>query len=507
MRPLFVTTSIAYPNGAPHIGYALELLQADAIVRALRMQGRQVYSLTGVDEHGLKIQRAAEAKQVTPQDLVDEMSGVFASLVGQLNIANDRFIRTSDADHVLMAQALWQVCAAKGDIEKRQYQAWYNVKEEEFMGLVSEFPDPSVFGVDPKFIEKIDEVNYFFLLSRYSDRIRQLIETDMYKIVPASRKQEVLNVIDQHGLQDISISREASKLSWGIPVPGDDTQVMYVWFDALTNYLTASCSLDEEGAIVTGDFWPASLHCVGKDIIRFHALIWPGMLLSAGLPLPLELLVHGHLTNEGKKMSKSLGNVADPFAVIEKYGVDAVRWFLLKEVGTTADGDFSEDRLRQVYQADLANTYGNLVSRVWMMVQKYSGGLIPNRHEDYVFSAAEAWKQYDEALSARNLHSAFTIGLGILEQANRLIDSEKPWELAKAGENAKVEGILYQLLEMIRQATLMLTPAIPGTAAKVQEALFSSLPECSFDDACKVGRLEEGGMLGVEQPMLFPRLV
>jgi methionyl-tRNA synthetase len=496
MSTSYVSTSIAYPNAKPHIGYALELVQADFLARTMRMRGEATYFTTGIDEHGIKIQRAAEKAGQTPLEFVDAMALHFTELAERLTTSYDRFIRTTDGDHLLMAQALWRRCLAAGDIEKRRYQAWYDVKEEEFLGLVSEFPDKQVFANerDIQNVELIDEENYFFCLSRYADKVRQLIADDVYKVMPAFRKNELLNVLDTQGLRDISISREVAKLSWGLPVPDDEGQVMYVWFDALTNYLTASASVDELGEIVLTDAWPATVHCVGKDITRFHAFIWPAMLLSAGLPLPKELLVHGFLTSGGQKMSKSIGNVVNPIECIDRTGSEAVRWFLLKEVGTTADSDFTLERLEQVYSADLANNLGNLVSRVWKMVHNYSEGKVPTAPAvatDYSAQIAEYWKQVD----ARSFHVALQLPHQLLEAANRLVDAEKPWVLAKDPVSAeKLQDLLYQLLEMIFQALNLMEPAIPLTVQKARAILFPS------------GTLTSGEVLSQEQPMLFPRL-
>ncbi|MBU6388985.1 methionine--tRNA ligase [Patescibacteria group bacterium] len=495
MKPFYLTTSIVYPNANPHIGYALELVQADFLARYYRDQGRELYFLTGVDEHGLKLQRAAEAEGKTPRAFVDDKATVFRRLLEVLDISSDRFIRTTDPDHEAMAQAIWRACAANGDIYKKKYRAWYNVKEEEFLGLADEVDDPAWFGIDPRFIELIDEENYFFRLSKYKDRLVELLERSEYKVLPKGRLQEMLNFVKEKGLSDISVSREASKLSWGIPVPDDASQVMYVWFDALTNYLTAAATVDGRGDIQVDEKWPADLHCVGKDIHRFHALIWPGMLLSAGLPLPKELLVHGFFTSGGQKMSKSIGNVVDPFAEVSRFGKEAVRWFLLKETPMTGDADYTSERVQQVMEADLANDLGNLVSRVWTMCQKYCQGAVPE--SSVPVPLEKEWEAYHLLVEERRVDEALKVAHGVLAACNKRIDEEKPWVLAKdPSQQARLHDLLYALLENIRQVTAMLRPALPDTAKRIEQELFAG------------HNLNESlvpGALGSEPIILFPK--
>lgn len=508
----YITTSIAYPNANPHIGYALELVQADFLARYARNMGDASVLVTGLDEHGLKIQRAAQAAGISPEDFVREKADTFRRLADMLGMEYGRFIRTTDPDHVAMAQALWRVCAQNGYIYKQQYQAWYDVKEEEFLGLAADYPDPSVFGVEERFLELIDEENYFFALSKCTDSIVTHLEKGY--VVPEERGKEILNFIRDRGIKDISISRDASKLSWGIPVPDDTSQVMYVWFDALTNYLTAAATLDGAGRIMPDtERWPAALHCVGKDISRFHAIIWPGMLLAASLPLPEHLLVHGFITSGGQKMSKSLGNVIDPFPLLERYGDEAVRWFLLKEVPTTGDADITEDRMASVYSADLANDLGNLVSRVQAMTQRYVDGRVPATAgaEAYLGQAVrEGWEVLKASVERYEVHQGLSAVLDVAKRCNQFIEEQKPWVLAKEGNTEVLSATLAALLEAIAHLSFMLQAAMPVTAQKIAAGLFpendqlNGLVPGAFPPAW--GLLQEGEKVGEERLVLFPRL-
>jgi len=509
MIPTSISTAISYPNAKPHLGHALEFVQADFLARYYRLQGSEVFFQTGLDEHGQKIYRTAAEAGMEPHAFVEQQQHLFRGLLEALNIKPDRFIRTTDTDHREMSQAMWKKCFDAGDIYKKTYRAWYNVKEEEFLASADDVKDSSTFGVDMKFIELIEEENYFFRLSKYYDKLVNVLESKAYEVVPSNRSHEVLNFI-KGGLQDVSISRQKDKLPWGIPVPGDDSQVMYVWFDALTNYLTGTATLNGD-TIVPNQFWPYSLHCVGKDIARFHAVMWPAMLLSAGLELPHQLLVHGFILSDGRKMSKSIGNVVDPHEAISVAGTDATRWYLLAEIPTLDDGDFTLERLRAVYASDLANDFGNVVSRVVAMCKKYCEGGVPQVASEQVENLektliSEAWQQYHAHIMERQIDKALEVVKGMVVFCNRRIEEQKPWAMAKeVSRKAELEELLYELIEMIRHVSVMLLPAMPNTIEHLHSTVFSGIP----DEVChsvEWGKTPPGLKLPEEGIILFPRL-
>jgi methionyl-tRNA synthetase len=456
----YVTTSIPYVNGEPHLGHAMEFVMADVLARTARQQGKPTIFSTGTDEHGTKIVEKAKSLKLTPQQLVDKMSQEFIDLAKLLNISNDRFIRTTDKDHERRCQLLWK--ALQPDIYQARYIGWYDVKEETFIPEIQ--ADPARMKPDhPQAYQRLEEENYFFALSRYTDKVREAIESDRFKIVPETRRNEILSVL-RDGLDDISISRPKDKLAWGIPVPGDDQQVMYVWFEALMNYITV-LGYPEKSDFK--DFWPANVQVIGKDIIRFHAAIWPAMLLSLGQPLPEQLYVHGWITLDGKKMSKSVGNVVSPKEIVAKYGTDAFRYYFLRHIPSYNDGDFSWETFEAAYNNELADELGNALQRTAVMVLKYQNGLIGPiplpEHDKHAIVEAIEQCHFDRALD------------GIWDQVrglNQYIDEEKPWALAKTEDTDHLRQVLAYQVSCLLEIAELLQPFMPESAAKIK-ALFA----------------------------------
>jgi methionyl-tRNA synthetase len=457
MAKYYVTTSIPYVNADPHIGFAMELLYGDVLARRARQQGAEVIFSTGTDEHGGKVaEKAAEAK-LEPKAFTDQVSQRFQELGKLLNISNNRFIRTTDPGHEQRAEFIWK--SLSKDIYKSKYVGWYCTGDEAFF---TETEVKANHGICPNHnrpYEKIEEENYFFKLSAYSKAILAAIQSGDFLIVPETRRNEILGLIGK-GLEDISISRPKEKIGWGIPVPGDPQQVMYVWFEALMNYITVLGYPEHKDF---KQYWPAQVQVIGKDIIRFHAAIWPAMLMSLGLPLPKQLYVHGFITVEGKKMSKSIGNVLHPAEVIKKYGVDACRYYFLRHVPSYEDGDFSWDRLEAAYNNELANELGNAVQRTVVMLQKYQDGTIGE-----IPPADHDIAQYEEALAACRFDRALDEVWEQVRGLNQYIEEEKPWAIAKTGDVGHLRDVLaYQSSSLLNIAQL-LEPFLPDTAAKIK---------------------------------------
>jgi len=477
----YVTTSIPYVNGTAHIGFALEAIQCDALARFHRLIGDDTRFLSGTDENALTNVQAAEKEGVSIQDLVNRNASRFQAIVEPLALTYDQFIRTStDPLHFPGAQKLWRACAANGDIYTREYKGQYCIRCERFYK-----PEELVDGKCPiheTTPEEVDEVNYFFRLSKYESQLRELIQSDTLRVQPEHRRAEMLSFIES-GLEDFSISRQAVRgHGWGVPVPDDPDQVMYVWVDALSNYITA---LDYAGDGELFDrFWmnnPNRVHVVGKDIIRFHVIYWPALLMSAGLPIPTNINVHEFLQVDGEKISKSRGNVVDPIALVELYGNDALRYWLLREMPRTGDGNFSNDRLIGRYNEDLANDLGNLANRSINMLQRYRKGVVPEatQHRDANLRSIGdgLYSRIEQALDAFDFRSAILANWELVAAANKYVEEQKPWELAKAAKNgdpqadAKLDAVLADLLEAIRLLSASLEPFIPLGAARIREQL------------------------------------
>ena len=471
----YLTTAIPYVNAAPHIGFALELVQADVIARYQRLLGKDVYFLTGSDENALKNVQAAEKVNLPVQQFVDQNAAKFSGLKQPFNLSFDQFIQTSDPKHFAGSQALWNACKKK-DIYKKKYQGLYCVGCEEF-----KTEKDLVDGKCPEHKtvpEEIEEENYFFRLSNYQDWLKKIIASDELKLVPETKKNEMLSFIKQ-GLEDFSISRSVARAKgWGVPIPNDPQQIMYVWFDALANYITALNW--QNNSELFKKYWPADLHIIGKGISRFHAIYWPAMLKSAGIAIPKSIFIHGYVTVEGQKISKSLGNAIDPYAIVKKYGTDAVRYYLLKEIPAYNDGDFSENRFKEVYNADLANGLGNLVARVCALVQKNNQGIIPKpttdpethplRVDEKIYNWKKAWTDLDKALIEYRFNDGLEVIWKFIRVADKYIAENKPWELASIDKD-KYNWIMYGLLDSIHQVAWMIFPFMPNTATEIAKRL------------------------------------
>jgi methionyl-tRNA synthetase len=453
-KKFYITTSIAYTNAPPHVGYALELTQADVLARYHKLLGEDVFFLTGTDEHGAKVARKAEEASKTPEKFVDELSEKFKELTKALNLSNDDFIRTTDKKrHWPNVEMVWKKLSEKGDIYKKKYKGGYCVGCEAFV-KEKDLVDGKcpIHGKPP---ETVEEENYFFKLSKpeYVKAIKKEIEENKINIVPVGRKNEILSFIDQ-GVEDISISRSKENLQWGIPVSGDDSQVIYIWFEALINYLFPK----DKG------YWPPTVQCIGKDIFRFHSLIWPVMLLALDMPRPENILVHGFITSNGQKMSKSIGNVVDPFDLIEKYGADAVRYFLLREIPTTEDGDFTEEKFKERYNADLAGGIGNLVARVLTLAEKFKVKKEKIKDKTILEEIQKTKKNREFAMNEFKFSEAAVSVWNLMAFCDKIINEEKPWEGGK-------EKIIADLLFTVSEIADSIKPFLPETSDKILNQL------------------------------------
>lgn len=453
MSKFYLTTAIPYVNAKPHQGHALEFIQGDVIARYHRLLGEDVILLSGADENALKNVQAAETAGVDVQTFVDQNAKLFQELAKKLNIQFDVFQKGSDKQHHQSSQKLWQFCDKSGDIYKKSYKGLYCVGCEVFYTLDELDKNGECFEHPGKKLEEVSEENYFFRLSKYQDRLVQLIETDEYQIIPNSKKNEVLSFI-KSGLQDISISRTNERAkNWGVQVPNDPTQKIYVWMDALNIYQSGmGFGWDEEQY---EKWWPADLHIIGRGILRFHAVYWPAFLLSAGLKLPKKLFVHDYITINGQKMSKSVGNIVDPLDVIKKYGADALRYYLLVKISPFTDGDYSDSKMSEAYNADLANGLGNLVARVAKLCEQNSFEVLegPKEFDPKMTIHLEEYK-FNEALN--HIWSEITI-------ADKKVNEEKPWELS--GE--KLKEVLADLIKRIQHIAFNLQPFLPETSEKI----------------------------------------
>jgi len=493
----YLTTAIAYPNSKPHMGHFLEFIEADALARFKKMKGYDTFLLTGTDEHGSKMVEKAKELHMTPQELADQNVPIYQQLKTSLDFDYTAFIRTTEERHIKTAQEIWMKIYDKGDIYKQQYKGLYCVGCEAFKtekdlidGKCPDHDKPPIF---------LEEENYFFRLSKYADLLIEKLESGELEVVPEFRKNEMINVI-RGGLLDVSFSRPKTSLAWGIEVPNNSNHVMYVWCDALTNYLSGIGYSDNPKQFA--QYWPADVHIIGKDISRFHALIWPAMLLSADLALPKKIFIHEFVTSKGKKMSKTMGNIVDPFVVMERYGSEALRFFLLKETVMGGDIDFTWPRFHNTYEAELVNGIGNLVNRVIVITQKYLVGRVPRVYKDKEIEQMirQAWRDYEIFFDQYDFKTALESCLNLVYFSNRYITENAPWNLFKQDQE-KFKQVIFILLEILANVALMLYPFIPRTSLKIQKALGVNMEKLTIP----YGKVREGFRV---EPIgiLFPKL-
>jgi methionyl-tRNA synthetase len=494
MEKYYITTAIDYVNASPHIGHAYEKIAADILARYHRLRGRDVFFLTGVDEHGSKVERSAETAGKTPQQFCDEMSARFKEAWQALDVSFDYFIRTTEERHARVTQEIFRRAKAKGDIYKHKYSGLYCVGCEDFVRErdLDENGNCKIHKTPPK---RLEEENYFFRLTKYKPLIKDWIEKNPLAVQPESRRREVLNQLDDEELGDFSVSRARSSLTWGIPAPDEPDQVIYVWVDALINYITGVGFDDDQNKFAK--YWPANLHLIGKDITKFHSIYWPSLLLAADLPVPERIYGHGFITVEGQKISKSLGNVIDPVELAKQFGSDAVRYFLFAGTPFDQDGDFSRDELKKRCNAALANNLGNLLNRTLTLVEKNCDNKVPNAvpEQDLREKANTIHAVVEEHMTKLEFAKTIDAIFALIDQTNKYLADEKPWNLFKEGKNKEGEQVLYTSLEILRRAALLLFPFTPKLAADIWYQL-------GYDD--KIGIIgdapEKDGFFDVIQP-------
>ena len=502
-KPFYVTTAISYPNGAPHIGHAYEMIATDAIARWKRLEGREVYFLTGTDEHGIKMVQTAAGQGITPRELADQNSAEFRKLADVLNISNDDFIRTTEARHHEASQAIWKKMADRddGDIFQSTYKGWYSVRDEAYFDeeeLTEK--DGKKFAPTGAEVNWVEEPTYFFRLSAYQQKLLDLYEANPDFIAPRERRNEIISFV-KGGLKDLSISR--TTFDWGVPVPDAPGHVMYVWVDALTNYLTGIGYPDEASALFR-KFWPADLHVVGKDIIRFHTVYWPAFLMSAGIEVQHRVFAHGFLTVDGQKMSKSLGNVIDPFALVDEFGSDAIRYFFLREVSFGNDGDYSNEKLTNRVNADLANNLGNLAQRSLSMINKNCDAKIPTpgaltaEDEALIAEVSEALDAAQKAMDEQLVHDATGAIVAALSSANNYFAGQAPWALKKTDPD-RMATVLYVTADTVRRLTIPMLAFVPESAARLLDQLSIAPENRTLSASMAPAGLQPGTELQVPQ--------
>ncbi len=515
-KRFYLTTAIDYLNGSPHLGHAYEKIITDVIARARRSLGEEVFFLTGLDEHGQKVQQAAVAEGKPPQVFCDELAAVWRAVLPKLDLTNDDFVRTTEPRHKQIVQAILSRLYAAGHFYKKTYRGFYSTKEETFLTEKDRLPDGSF---DPSWgqVVELEEDNYYFKLQEHQQWLIDFIKANPGFISPSYRRNEVLGFLKNHVLEDLCATRPAARLNWGIPVPFDPGFVTYVWFDALVNYVSVPATLGDATVLRAIDpesalhippsalsLWPADLHVIGKDILKFHAVVWPIMLKAMGLPLPKQILAHGWWQKDGQKMSKSTGNVVNPVVVIDEWGVDAFRFYVVRELDIGPDGNWTDAGFQARYSAELANGLGNLVNRSLSMLKRYRHGVVPARHDELAPEAEKIVQEVLARLQACQLQAALQSIWSLVARANQYVDHTAPFKLAKdPAKAARLDEVLYNLAETCRVLAVLLWPFLPSSAGRI----FAQLGLAGAPDrlaAAKWGGLSAGQVIGEVAP-LFPR--
>jgi methionyl-tRNA synthetase len=513
-KRFYITTAIDYVNGQPHLGHAYEKIVTDVIARSRRSLGQEVFFLTGLDEHGQKVQQAAQAEGKNPQAYCDELAADWKAFAKKLELTNDDFVRTTEPRHKEIVQAILSKLHADGQFYTKTYKGFYSTKEETFLTEKDRLPNGSF---DPAYGEviELEETNYWFKLREHQPWLIDYIETNPSFVQPDYRRNEVLGFLKNNDLEDLCISRPVSRLNWGIPLPFDKDYVTYVWFDALVNYVSVPAALGDSAARAALNpqlstlnsqlsLWPADIHVIGKDILKFHAVFWPIMLKAMNLPLPKQILVHGWWQKEGEKISKSTGNIVDPLAVIDEWGLDAFRFYVLRELDIGPDGNWTDAGFKARYSAELANGLGNLVNRSLSMLKRYRNGVVTARSDELASEANRVSADTSALLEKNELQRALQSIWSLITRANQYVDQTAPFKLAKdPAQSKRLDEVLYNLAECCRVLAVLLWPFLPGTACRIYSQLgLTGAPDKL--NAAGWGELKQGHTTG-EPAALFPR--